>query len=210
MQNDHWINNRIENEPGLASAVGAVTGILFSTSMAAAAGVSVTGDPGAILLHFTSAILGGYLAVRTLSKEPGETPLLTVLCFMTLALPAFIVLESAFGDQVYRLAGWTISTDAFIGFRILMAASMAGIGISVAEANLAPADEPFELASAEERYRAAIRRLARMDVAIEESHSRGERQLADFDARLRAEGVTLDFDTQAERRLNPVSAKVAR
>ncbi len=193
---DQYFQTNIENEPAMAAALGAVAGILFSTSAALIAGVSVIGGHAEVLLlHMTSAILAGELAVTTLCRKPVKLPLLKVLRFMVLALPAFIVLELAYGDQLYQMGSLVVSSDAFVGFRILMAATLAGIGLPIAERYLAPSNEPFELATAEERYNRAIQRLAAMDVAIERSQRRGQKDLAEFDARLRAAGVTFDFES---------------
>ena len=50
----------IDQEPALAAAVGVLGGVLFSTMMAILAhGSATAADPGVILLHATSAILGG-------------------------------------------------------------------------------------------------------------------------------------------------------
>lgn len=208
MNTESQLTNRIADDPALAAALGCAAGLLFSISFVGFASIFSTPGLGSIVaLHLSSAILGGVASLHTLCHKSVDAPVLKVLRYLILAIPAFIVLQSAFGNEVYQLAGTTVSSEAFVGFRILMAATFAGFGLPIVEKHLAPADEPFEVEAAQMRYRAAIQRLASMDVAIEDSRNRGERQLAEFDRRLQMAGVEFQFDEVSIRAEETVASR---
>jgi len=199
MSDGQIIQTTFSEHSGLAAGLGSVTGLLVSSAILTLAGASfMSATPAAALLHLSCSILGVIVMTSTVARETPELVVRSALRFMVLALPAFLVLEAAYGGQLYELGGLHVSTDAFIGFRVVAAALLAGIGLPVAERHLDQAfdtNEAFEMETAQARYQAAIERLAAVDIEIERRHTRAEQELAEFDRRLQASGVAFETST---------------
>jgi hypothetical protein len=97
--------------------------------------------------------------------------------------------EVFFGTGTVALGGVSIFLPKLVGFRLMVAAAIAGLFFAGVRAD---GSVSRELSGGtgisvdwETRHREAVERLARIDVAVRSSRSREEHALADFDRRLR-------------------------
>lgn len=171
---------------GTAAAIGTLSGLMVSSVTVAIAGLPLTAPVVAVwVLHAACAAIGAALGTTLLADDAPPLPMRSVLRYLALALPAFLVLEWAYGGQVLSFASWTIPTDAFVGFRVVMAATLAAVGLPVLESELEKLESDAEFSTdRESTYQRAIERLAAIDVAIESTRRSEELELARFDARL--------------------------
>lgn len=176
-------------------SVVATTGLLFGVVVCTVLSV-LSGRPPlsldlATLTLYSSVLpLSVFGFMRMLLDNPPRLPMLATLWFLACFAPLLFFGEALFGQGTLYLAGFSVFLPKLVGFRIILAAALAGAMFSAirAEGFVGEAlQQAMPNADWEKRHQEAVRRLAMMEVDLRTRRAHEDRALAEFDRRLARE-----------------------
>lgn len=172
-------------ERSLAATFGVLGAIVVCAALAILSGREpLTLDWPMIFLHASALPLGVFVGLRDFVARPPKLPILATLWFTALFLPTFLFGELFFGQGFIDLWGTTVGMGSFVGFRLVIAAVLAGFAFMAV--NRSASIEGKEPTGARA---AAVASMASSSIRYNfaEERSRAAAELAAFDALLERE-----------------------
>ena len=189
--------NRVVVERSIAATAGALFGIAFCGWAAMMSGrMPFTLDLPMLTLYSSAIPLSVAGFMGRYANTSLKRPMLATLWFLALFVPTVFFSEALFGTGTISLAGMSIFLPKLVGFRLMLAAAVAGAGFAAIRGGMGAEDRQERREKGERttnrtdwetRHREAIRRLAMVDVEVKRSQSRERRELDAFERRLRSE-----------------------